>query len=155
MRNPTTSLLPVLSVVLLLGVLGGMAEDVAAQDGCTTCVYLDPDEGPPRAECEPKKGKGYEWCENFVKWKDCQMSSEEEDCGLGLALDGRAEHVGSGVATVAIGGTGIPGWGSLVLPAAETLPAVARQTCVGVIVHQRYSAARISELRAGLRRVKI
>ena len=155
MRNPTTSLFPVLAVLFALGELG-MPEGVAAQDGCTTCVYVEPDGGPRRAECEPKpKGKGYEWCENFVKWNDCQMSSDEEDCGLDIALTGRAVDAGSAVAIAAVGGVEIPRWRQLIVPTAATPPAVARQACTGAIVHRRYSPASIVELRAGLRHVTI
>lgn len=100
-------------------------------------------------------GKGYEWCENMVRWKDCQLSSDEEDCGLDVAFDGRAVNAGSAVAIAAVGGLEIPQWRQLVVPTAATFPAVARQACTGAIVHRRYSPATIAELRTGLRHVTI
>ena len=151
MRNPTSFLLPVLAMVFALAVLG-MPEGVAAQDGCTICVYVPQEEEPPTPECDPlPTGEGYETCDVKSGWEDCEMSSDKPDCGSRLALDGRAD-VGSGVAPAAVA---IP-WGrQLVVPAADTPAAVTRQACTGAIVQRRYSAGSIAELRAGLRHVTI
>ena len=83
------------------------------------------------------------------------MSSDKEDCGLGLALDGRAVDMASPLTTAAMGGAEISAWTRLALPAAKTPPTVARQACTGAIVHRRYSQESVAELRAGLRRVTI
>lgn len=155
MRNAMNSLLPVLAVLFALGVFG-MPEGVAAQEGCTECVKED--NGPP--ECVPiLEGDGYDTCLVVKPNEDCEMSSDESDCVADPGFDGRAMHEAlhwaSGVATGAVGGVEIPWWQQLVVPAAEMSPAVARQACTGAIVQRRYSPARITEIRAGLRRVTI
>ncbi len=155
MRNATSSLLPVLAALFALGV-SGMPEGVAAQEGCTECVKED--NSPP--ECVPKlEGDGYDTCKVVKPNEDCELSSDETDCVADPGFDGRAMHEAlhwaSGVATGAVGGVEIPWWQQLVVPAAEKSRAVARQACTGAIVQRRYSPARITEIRAGLRRVTI
>ena len=158
MRNPTTSLLPVLAALFALDVLG-MPEDVAAQDSCTVCQDREEEGKPPK--CVPTlEGMGYDSCRVVVTpvgKQKCRMSSTEPDCevGLAFALDGRAVDVGSGVATAAAGRADIPRWQQLVVPVGETLPAMARSACTGAVIRRRYTAASIAELRAGLRRVTV
>lgn len=152
MRSSTGSLLPVLAALAALVVLG-MPEGVAAQ--CTMCESPgDNLFGGPR--CVPlKEGKGYEECEVVAGEDNCTLSSDKPDCGLVLALDGRALDLGSGVATGAVAGAGIPRWLQLVVPAPETPPAALRQACTGAIVQRLYSPGGIAQLRSGLRHVTI
>ena len=157
MRSPTTSLLPVLSALFALGVLG-MLEGIAAQS-CTVCEDREKEGKPPK--CVPTlEGMGYDSCRVVVTpvgEKKCRMSSDTPDCeaGVSFALDGRAVDVGSGIATAAVARAEIPRWQQLIVPVAETLPAVARQACTGAVIRRRYTAASIAELRAGLRRVTV
>ena len=151
MRSTMNSMLPVLAVVFALGVLG-MPEGVAGQEGCTEC--LKEDGRPP--ECVPKpNGEGYETCLVMVGENDCEMSGDEPDCGLILALAGRAVDVPSALTNGAVGGAEIPWWRQLAGPLAERPPTVTRQACTGAIVQRRYSPESITEIRAGLRHVTI
>lgn len=158
MRNSsTTSPLPRFSVLFALGVLG-IPEGIAAQsDGCTTCAYPNEnEEGPGPPECHPEsQNKSYQTCTVVVGKPNCEMSSPKPDCVPTLALDGRAEDEGSGVAIAAVGGAEVSGWRQLVVPAPETPASVARQACTGAIVQRRYSPSDIAQIRDGLWRVTI
>lgn len=144
---------PFLVLAALLMLLG-MPEPAAAQKGCVACNKDD--DGKP--ECVPKpKGAGYESC-TLEKGKDeCEMSSDEPDCGLVLALDGRSLRRG---ANPALSGRADGADDQLpLLPqpeaAAGTFLAASRHACTGAIIERRYAPARIAQLRIGLRRVTI
>ena len=156
MRSRTRSLFPVLAALVALMTLG-MPEGVAGQGkggptGCTECRKED-GEAP---ECVPKpKGEGYDDCINESEKGDCTLSSDKPDCGLVVALDGRAQDGGSGVATVAVGGMEVAPGLRPEVPAVRVPTAVARHACTGAIVNRRYSSATIAQLITGLRRVTI
>ena len=151
MRSAMNSLLPVLAALFALGVLG-MPAGVAAQEDCVRCHNVD---GKP-PECVPKLvGEGWHECTVVEGVEDCEMSSDKPDCGLILALVGRAVDVPSTVAAGAVGGTAMSWSQQLVAPAAEMPPTVTRQACTGAIVQRRYSPESIADIRAGLRRVTI
>ena len=152
MRNATGSLLPVLAALFAIGVLG-MPERAAAQPRCDKCLYRL--NKPPKCVPTEKGAEGYEWCKTKNTSDECELSSEEPDCNVVVALDGRAVELDPGVAIGAVGRPQILRWVQFAVSAVWTPPAAARQACASAIVHRRYSPPTIAEIRAGLRRVTI
>lgn len=156
MRNPTSTLFPVLAALSALAVVG-MPEGVAAQGKtCVECKLSN--DAPP--ECvplvEPFLALGYKTCVADVRKKFCTMSSSSWDCVVTIHpfLDGRVD-VGSPLANGSVGAAEFPRPRQVVVSGAATPAAVERAACTGAIVQRRYLPARIAELRADLRHVTI
>ena len=145
MRNPRTSLFPLHAVILAFACLG--VPDRAAAQGCVECGNADEDLSQPR--CQPKlEGPGYESCTIEKGTEKCQMSSDEPDCGLVLALDGR----GLRDLSDSVGPRGDAGTTD---PADALAGTLTRHECSGAIIKRSYAPQRVAERRDGLRHVTI
>lgn len=152
-------LFPALAILLAIACLGVPAR-ATAQDYCYECERWEPeeeDEDPPPPEededppphyfaCRATEETAFEACRLLRGGRQCSHSNRPGGSPNCLMVLDQAGRVYSAE---------LPRRMQEAAPATNVLPEVARHGCTGGIVRQRYSPARIAELRSGLRHVKI
>lgn len=153
-------LFPALAILLAFACLGVPAR-ATAQDYCYRCELWEPpeeDEDPPPEEDEdPPPEEHYFACRATEKtaFEACELSRGGRQCSHSNRPDGSSNCLIVLDPAGRVYSAEFHRRMQEAAPATNVLPEVARHGCTGGIVRQRYSPARIAELRSGLRHVTI